>query len=374
MTFSSFYMAGFECADHINRRGVRADLLAITGHVEHVLEDYQNLLDIGISTVREGICWGLVERQPYVYDWSYVVPRLRAGRMSGIQQIWDICHFGFPDDLMPTHPSFVNRFCAVCESFAALWNKEGSGPLMVSPINEISFLSWHAGEMRGTVPFSTGQGFDLKYHLAKAAIAGIKELKALYPDTIVLTSEPLMLYVVPNDATEELRERAQKETSYQFQALDMILGRICPELGGSSDLIDIAGLNFYYDNQMYLYGNRVQWEHPQDPIWRPLSFMLQEVKYRYPLLPLYISETSHLGEGRAAWLVDLDGECKKAREMGVELLGICLYPAIDRPDWDDQTTFHNSGIWDLNPNCSTIDSRVPASDYIRTIQSLTFSS
>ncbi len=31
---------------------------------------------------------------------------------------------------------------------------------------------------------------------------------------------------------------------------------------------------------------------------------------------------------------------------------ICLYPILDRPDWDDSTHWHNSGLWDLMPDAS----------------------
>jgi UDP-galactopyranose mutase len=27
--------------------------------------------------------------------------------------------------------------------------------------------------------------------------------------------------------------------------------------------------------------------------------------------------------------------------------GICLYPIIDRPDWDMADAWHNSGLWDV---------------------------
>ena len=34
------------------------------------------------------------------------------------------------------------------------------------------------------------------------------------------------------------------------------------------------------------------------------------------------------------------------------LEGLCIYPAIDRPDWDDPNHWHNSGLWDyeVEPN------------------------
>src|SRR6187402_1939896 len=116
--FKSFWMGGYECSDQLNNRGERVDLLSATQHIENLEEDYRGLADFGIRTVREGIRWSLVEGRPYEYDFSAVRYMLAVGKEHGIQQVWDICHFGFPDDLTPIHPQFTARFAAVCRAFA----------------------------------------------------------------------------------------------------------------------------------------------------------------------------------------------------------------------------------------------------------------
>ena len=35
---------------------------------------------------------------------------------------------------------------------------------------------------------------------------------------------------------------------------------------------------------------------------------------------------------------------------GVPLEGVCLYPILDRFDWEDPTHWHNSGLWDMVPD------------------------
>ena len=32
---------------------------------------------------------------------------------------------------------------------------------------------------------------------------------------------------------------------------------------------------------------------------------------------------------------------------GVPIDGVCLFPVIDRPDWEDANHWHNSGLWDM---------------------------
>src|SRR5690606_16711284 len=74
--FKSYLIGGFECADHINRHGVRVNLLKETQHDLRVEEDFRLLQELDIKTVREGICWSQVEKMPYEYDFSEVLQRL----------------------------------------------------------------------------------------------------------------------------------------------------------------------------------------------------------------------------------------------------------------------------------------------------------
>jgi len=58
--FRSFWMAGYECTDQLNYYGNRVDLLKETAHLELIDQDYQNLAQFNIKTVREGIQWSHV--------------------------------------------------------------------------------------------------------------------------------------------------------------------------------------------------------------------------------------------------------------------------------------------------------------------------
>lgn len=341
--FRSFLMGGYECADHINRCGDRVNLLFETEHHLRAQEDYLLLRDLGIRTVREGICWSYVETQPGQYDFSEVGRRIRAAQLAGIQQIWDICHFGYPDDLIPTHPRFAARFAAVCEAFARFFRSQTDETLLVVPINEIGFLAWHSGEVRGTVPFAVNAGFDIKYHLCKAAIAGIQALKATDPTCRILLVEPLIrIHASQEVSTAEVAWHNEN----QYQAMDMIAGRLCPELGGREDYLDILGFNYYYNNQWLHDGQTIYW--PDQPVYHtPVHQLLREVYNRYHR-PMILSETGHFGHGRADWFAYIMQECLLAIAQGVDLRGMCLYPLIGRPDWDDLGLYHDSGLWDTD--------------------------
>ena len=345
MIFPSFLIGGFECADHINRSGVRVDLLRDTGHDARVEEDYARLKDIGILTVREGIRWGLVERAPYDYDFREVRRRIRAGVQAGIVQCWDICHFGYPDDLMPAHPMFSARFAAVCQAFVQVFRQEaGDAPLIITPINEISFLAWHSGEVRGTVPFATGSGWDIKYHLCKAAIAGIRAIRALDNTARILLVDPLIWVHARGEAFPEDEAIVARMNEEQFQAFDIIGGHICPELGGREEYLDILGFNYYHTNQ-WLHGmHPLPWAPGDDERLVPVAAILEWAFSRYHR-PIVLTETGHYGEHRPNWIHMILEGCAEAIERGVDLQGACIYPIIDRPDWDRLQDYIPCGVW-----------------------------
>ena len=336
-------MGGYECADHINRSGDRVNLLKETEHDLRAGEDYQDLADLGINVAREGICWSAVEFAPYVFDFTEVENRIRLADEKGIQVIWDLCHFGYPDGIYPTHPHFCQRFVALCTAFANFYSKITEQPLFVVPVNEISFLSWHSGDVRGTVPFAVNCGFDIKYHLCKAAIEGIGALKSVLPQCRIVLVEPLIRIhgTIIDDPLH-----IENLNDHQFQAMDIIAGRMCPELGGSEEYLDILGFNYYWSSQ---------WDHGIGTLPWPENYkrrtrvadLLRMVYLRYSK-PIFLSETGHFGIGRAQWIEEITEECIIALSEGIPLQGVCIYPVTDRPDWDDLNSYSNCGIYDLD--------------------------
>lgn len=346
--FRSFWMAGYECSDKLNAFGNRVDLLSETGHLELLDEDYKNLANFQIETVREGIRWSSVEKQPYTYDWSSVIKMIEAGKRNGIQQVWDLCHFGYPDDLTPLHPMFARRFAALCRAFIRFFRSiESHETIIVTPINEVGFISWLGGQARGTTPYCINQGWEVKYAMMRAYIEGVRSIREMDENVLIMTTEPLCTTVPPLDADEATILMAQTVNDYQFQAMDILTGKICPELGGSPDLIDVMGANFYFNNQTILHtGTCLPWYNEgNDPRWRPLSSLLELLYERYGY-PLVLAETSHPGEHRPNWIEFVATQCETTLKKGIPLYGICLYPIIDRPDWDHLHIWHQSGLWD----------------------------
>jgi len=349
--FASFWMAGFECTDQINASGHRVDLYEATQHLARIEADYDNLRNMQMTTVREGLQWSRVEYLPYCYDWSAVKKIIIAAAKNNKQVLWDICHFGFPEDLSPLHPQFCNRFVAFCLAFVQMYRSLNmEDMLIVTPINEVSFISWLGGECAATVPFTSNYGWEVKYKLVEAYIKAVKHMKEMDNRLLILTTEPLINIIPDNMEDASIVMAAEKKNEEQFQVWDMLTGKICQELGGEASLPDIIGCNYYPHNQ-WCYPSEVQvdWQNTS-PVkgYKSLSELCRTVMERYKR-PIIIAETSFNGEGKSQWINHVTDECANLLQDGLMLWGICIYPVLNRPDWDALDYWHDSGIWEVDP-------------------------
>lgn len=347
--FNSFLMGGFECADQQNAFGNRIDLYKVSGHDLYLEEDYDRVHQLGMKTIREGIRWSKVETALYQYDWTEIERIIKVSQSKNIQVVWDICHFGFPDDLTPLHPMFSRRFSHLCREFVMKYRSlVPEGLLIITPINEVSFISWLGGDVRGTSPYCVGQGWEVKYALMKAYIEGIEMMKEVDPAVRIMVTEPLISIVTNNELDVRSFLSAEEKHFEQFQVHDILSGAMCPELRGKPEYLDIIGVNYYYNNQWINETHEfLPWaEEPPHPLFRSLHSLIEIVFERYGR-PIVISETSHPGEDRAKWIRSITKECLSVLETGIPLWGCCFYPVIDRPDWDDLNDWHHSGIWDI---------------------------
>src|SRR4051812_35954343 len=160
--FGSLFMGGFECSTHRLRTGRRLDVVHATEHDRWAGRDYQRLASVGMLTARDGIRWHVVESSSGKYDFDGVIPMLVAARKAGVQVLWDLFHYGWPDGLDIFDRDFVDRFAAFAAAFAEVATAETDGAPWVVPVNEISFFAWAGGEIGIFNPFATGRGDELK--------------------------------------------------------------------------------------------------------------------------------------------------------------------------------------------------------------------
>ena len=116
--FRSFLQGGWECSTHRLPGGRRLDVVAGNGHDANARSDYSQLGSLGIATLRDGLRWHRIDRRRGWYDFSSWTPMLRAAEAEGAEVIWDLLHYGWPDDLDIWTPGFVDRFAAFARAVA----------------------------------------------------------------------------------------------------------------------------------------------------------------------------------------------------------------------------------------------------------------
>ena len=338
--FDSFLMAGFECSSHVRRDGTRRDLVAQTGHDVHAAADYARCTALGVRTVRDGVRWHLGEDRSGRISVAHEAARVRAARDAGVQVIWDLWHYGTPDHLDVLSPEFPSRVARWARAFARMVASETDRVPFYCPVNEISFVAWGGGDVGYLNPFRHGKGAHLKRQLARAAIEVTEALWAVDARARVCHIDPV-IHVIPDSKKPKDAAPAEAYRQAMFEAWDLIAGLQEPWLGGSRRHLDVVGVNFYPRNEWIHMSGPIR---PDSLLWRPLDVILAEVYARYER-PLFVAETGCEHEGRAGWLRGIAGDVRRAVAAGIPVEGLCWYPIVNHPGWDDNRHLQ-CGLWD----------------------------
>ena len=360
-------MGGFEGADHVNGSGLALDLVASTGHLDRLEEDHRRAAQAGIRCVRESVGWRLSESAGGVIDLRRALRTQASAHRHGLQVLWTLMHYGLPADLSLHDDAIIERLARFAREAARVLGPgeraAGHTPVF-TPVNEISYLAWAAAQPTMFAPPNNLQealvrqaradageapgdiGYAAKRRLATAAIQAMHAIRAELPEARFMHVEPLVHVVAPQ-GRDDLADHAALVRSWQWQAWDLLAGTLEPSLGGTPAWLDIVGVNHYHNSQWVVgTDERLDWAR-RDPRRRRFGLLLAETAQRYAR-PLVVSETSHVGVGRAAWLHEIAAEVRVASESGVQVLGLCVYPLVDRPDWQHPAQWHRSGLWHVD--------------------------
>ncbi|WP_259651908.1 glycosyltransferase [Variovorax sp. UMC13] len=329
------------------------DLRRSNGHAARLEEDYAALANFGIRTIRESIGWRASTDAHGRLDLSAMLHTARCARRKGLQVIWTLHHYGLPPGVDFFAEDFADRFAGFCEAVATALRAEGEATPVYQPINEISFLSWAAGTTNLVHPYQPGSvehAWELKCRLVRAAIAGCDALWSITPNARIVHTDPL-IHVVGVSGDERAVREAAALTEQQYQAWDLLSGRLEPGLGGAPRYLDVMGINYYHSNQWAWPSEERLFWHLGDPRRQPLEVLLKDLWQRYQR-PLFVAETGHVGMGRGPWLEHVAQAVLRCQAWDVPLQGVCLYPLIDRTDWEAPSRWHRSGLWDVTGNAS----------------------
>jgi hypothetical protein len=211
-------------------------------------------------------------------------------------------------------------------------------------------MAFAGGDQALFAPHLTDRGWELKVALCRAAIAGIEALWAACPGARMVNVDPLCRVAArPGDAAHEAAAQHFNQ-HIVFESWDMLAGRLLPELGGSRSHLDVIGINYYWTNQWELGhaalpDGRIPPLADDDP--RRVSFadLVRSVVARYGG-EVMIAETAHVGDKRAAWLLEVARTSEALLLEGVALHGACLYPILGMPEWHARDVWTPMGLWD----------------------------
>jgi beta-glucosidase/6-phospho-beta-glucosidase/beta-galactosidase len=353
--FGSFFLGGFEGTTAVNRHGEWIDQIAATQHDRFADDDYRLLREVGIAAARDAVRWPLVDRAGR-YDWSALDPLLAAARRHGVEVVWDLFHFGYPQGADPFADGFAERFAEYCWAVARRVARETPGRCWFTPVNEPSYFAWAAGDAGLFAPHQRGAGYELKQRLARAAIAGIDALRGACPDAGIVNVDAICRVTAPPGDAARQRDADHFNEHVVFQSFDMLAGRLHPELGGSRAHLGTIGVNYYWTNQWDLTQPGVPLPDT-DPRHVPLREIVRNVWKRYGG-DVLVTETSHVGDGRPGWLRAVADESEALLREGVPLRGVCLYPILGMPEWHERSVWARMGLWDLVPQSPTL-ARLP---------------
>jgi beta-glucosidase/6-phospho-beta-glucosidase/beta-galactosidase len=342
-----FFLSGFECSTFKWKDGRRRNLVKESQHDVQADNDYKLVRALGIGASREAIPWPDIDKKG-AYDFSCIDPFINAMVKYDIVPVWDLCHYGFPDDIDPFTDEFSNRFANYCGAAATYLLQKMKPPYFFSPINEITYFALIGSKWGWVAPYRKNKNDYERFRLSlcKAAIAGVKAIRKIMPGARMIHMDPLVEVVGPPGDISKQKKAWYEMHVDTYMAWDILAGKKHPELGGSPAILDVVGVNNYAGGFLEYAGEMGPQKTLKETDQRLVSLCsLLEVVWKRYRLPILISETSRTDDTRASWMKDMMEECLAAINRGINIQGVCFYPAIGSPNWNKdewvQSGFYN---------------------------------
>jgi hypothetical protein len=316
----------------------RQDEVDLIRHDEFLEVDYRLMVQAGCLGIRDAARWYLSHLAAGVFDWSWLDRVVAAADKHNLKLYLDLWHYGYPDWLNILSADAPAHFAEFARSIAQRY------PMLeyYCVCNEPSLFVELAGRQGQWSPFlHEEEPFAFRRQISRMIIEASKAILEIKPDAALIIPEPW-------HATDSNPERDQAAV------LDTIMGLRDPELGGSSDLVTIIGLNHYRDSTL-----------------PPFHRLLLNAQKRWPDKSLWVTETSGPPTGwqQAEWFWWMLAETRLARASGAQIDVFTWAPAISMYDWVDETLQLHNGIWILDeqgqrlPNGKMLDALELARQY-----------
>ncbi len=350
------FMSGFEPTRIIDQRtpGRLIDVLEETDHLRRYKEDFELAKSLGITTLRIAVPMHRSEKEPGVYDFTWIEACVKELREYGIEPIFDPMHHtswtmymnkGIAEEDFPIH--YQNFVEALCLHFPHV--------KYYTIINEPQLTHFFCGPAQVWPPYLTDEKDVGK--MFKNLIFSIRDIS-----TFLHKHGKVHVYVESCEHHKGVDAKSKKDAHHRnitrFTMLDLLLGKVTEKhpmykyyLNGMTQeeiadfsvnpvTIDYLGLD-YYDHCDCMWGTNKKGETVQIPNSSPTGFANIALQYaRRYRIPLMLSETNIRGyiTDRISWCKYMLSECEKAskrlQKMNISFWGFCWYPFIDSMDWD----------------------------------------
>ena len=356
---------GIECSAPVIAGGVRRDELALTGHLEHMEEDLDLVVELGITHLRYGIPFHLVAADADRFDWAWTDRAMAAISDRGIEPIADLMHFGVPDDLWGIgDPRLPARYEAYAQGFVerypwVRWYTPVNEPLITAMFS--GHNGWWNERGRGDRPFVAALA-----NAAECAVRGSAVIRERRPDALLLQSDACESFLPADPADPASCDAATHRTEIGDLGFDLTYG-VAPSDRMQRWLVDhgldearlawflehgssegaIVGLDYYAGNERLVTGAGKE----SPAVRRGLAPLARRFHERWGR-PVMLAETNITAERAVDWLAETWNDAVEVVEDGIPMIGYCWYSLTDQVDWDTclreaNDTVNSFGLVDL---------------------------
>jgi len=329
------WMTGFECSafPHIG-----ADELEETQHYRWWASDLERLRDVGITMIRYGIPWHVVNPLPHQYNWAWTDQALDMMQTIGITPIVDLFHYGSPRWIEGgiMNPIFGEMQSWYIKAFA----KRYAHITYYTPTNEPYICATFGAEWAIWYPFLRGDRNAARAikNVTEGICRSMQEVRGVRPDAVLMVPDTCEYY---HSIEGALQEEATFRSQRRFLVHDLYQGLVTREhpmwdymvRNGIEEFemewflenpvrLDLLGLDYYRHSEHQLRlgpnGERIDETAEHQLGWAALA---REYSERYGGIPVILAETNVGGpvEDRVRWFEDLVQETRTAREAGYPL-------------------------------------------------------
>lgn len=375
--------AGPECT--INRVGDRfEDQFEHCGHVGRI-EDIDRLAELGLATIRYPVLWERVAPEnPGKADWSWIDPRLRRLRASGIGVIAGLVHHGSG----PAYTSLLDDqgFARGLAEHARRVAERYPWIDRWTPVNEPLTTARFSALYGHWYPHARDEHSFWRALLNQ--IDGVRLAMAA-----VRTVNPEARLIQTDDlgrtfATAEVRGQAAFDNIRRWAGWDLLCGRVTPQhplwkhiadhgLAARLEAIaeapcppDVIGVNHYLtsdrflDHRLHRYPSHLQGGNGRqryvdveairvlEPAPPGLEGVLREVWERYRI-PIAVTEV-HNGctrEEQMRWIAEAWDTGLKLRGEGVDVQAVTIWSLLGSSGWNTLLTrpgIYEPGVFDVS--------------------------